>query len=49
MSPPPSYDEVVFNVGNVGETKKNLNENLSSSGNKNKLFEFLNLVLHVFL
>lgn len=29
MSPPPSYDEVVFNVG---ETKKNINDNLSSYG-----------------
>merc|ERR1712223_2285098 len=34
MSPPPSYDEVVFNVG---ETKKSFNDNLTTSGkNDNK-------------
>jgi len=32
MSPPPSYDEVVFNVGNIDKTKKSINDNLDSSG-----------------
>ena len=33
MSPPPSYDEVVFNVG---ETKKGFNDNLTTSGKQNQ-------------
>ena len=37
MSPPPSYDEVVFNVGNIDKTKKSINDNLDSSGNKNNV------------